>query len=93
MFHGHSWAKGLFESGDGKDQESTSEDVHCSYGMMLWARVTGDKAMEARALIQLAIMRRTFNEYFLLKTGNDTHPKEFTPNKNTGIVSLPLFYP
>ncbi|KAJ5469997.1 Glycoside hydrolasefamily 81 [Penicillium desertorum] len=26
-FNGHSWAKGLFESFDGKDQESTSEDT------------------------------------------------------------------
>lgn len=32
-FHGHSWAKGLFESGDGKDEESTSEDSFASYAL------------------------------------------------------------
>lgn len=33
---GHSWAKGLFESADGKDQESSSEDYNFSYALSLW---------------------------------------------------------
>lgn len=86
IFHGHSWAKGLFESADGKDQESSSEDMHFAYAMKLWGSVTGDAAMEGRGNMQLAIMSRSFNEYFLLKSGNTTHPAKFTPNKVTGIV-------
>ncbi len=31
-YHGHSFAKGLFESGDSKDEESSSEDVMFAYG-------------------------------------------------------------
>lgn len=33
-YHGHSWAKGLFESGDGKDEESSSEDAFSSYAIV-----------------------------------------------------------
>ena len=40
-YHGHSWAKGLFDSGDGKDQESTSEDALFSYAMKMWGKVIG----------------------------------------------------
>jgi endo-1,3(4)-beta-glucanase len=47
-WHGHSWAKGLFESADGKDQESTSEDGFASYAIKMWGKVTGDANMEKR---------------------------------------------
>jgi len=47
-WHGHSWAKGLFESADGKDQESTSEDGFASYAIKMWGKITGDANMEKR---------------------------------------------
>lgn len=47
-WHGHSWAKGLFESTDGKDQESTSEDGFASYAVKMWGKVIGDTNMEKR---------------------------------------------
>jgi endo-1,3(4)-beta-glucanase len=47
-FDGHSWAHGLFESWDGKDQESSSEDVMAAYAIKQWGYATGDAAMEAR---------------------------------------------
>jgi endo-1,3(4)-beta-glucanase len=47
-FHGHSWAHGLFETFDGKDQESSSEDVMHVYAIKMWASVIGDDNMEAR---------------------------------------------
>jgi endo-1,3(4)-beta-glucanase len=47
-WHGHSWAKGLFESADGKDQESTSEDGFASFAIKMWGKVTGDVNMENR---------------------------------------------
>ncbi|KAL5116363.1 endo-1,3-beta glucanase [Pleosporales sp. CAS-2024a] len=48
-WHGHSWAKGLFESAHGKDQESTSEDGFASFAVKMWGRVIGDGMMEKRA--------------------------------------------
>jgi endo-1,3(4)-beta-glucanase len=47
-WHGHSWAKGLFESADGKDQESTSEDGFASFALKMYGRVSGDANMEKR---------------------------------------------
>lgn len=47
-FHGHSWAHGLFDTLDGKDQESSSEDTMHAYAIKMWGSVSGDKNMEAR---------------------------------------------
>lgn len=50
-YHGHSWAKGLFDSFDGKDEESSSEDALMSYAIKMWGHVIGDKTMEARGTL------------------------------------------
>lgn len=86
-FHGHSWAKGLFWSGDGKDQESSSEDYNFAFAMKLWGMVSGDGAMEARGNLMLGILKRTVNQYMLLRSDNTTHPLQFIKNMVSGIVS------
>ena len=86
-FHGHSFAKGLFESADGKDEESTSEDAFFAYALKMWGQVTGDKSTEARGNLMLAILSRTFDNYFLMKKSNTNQPANFIANKVTGIVS------
>ncbi|KAF2195462.1 glycoside hydrolase family 81 protein [Zopfia rhizophila CBS 207.26] len=85
-FHGHSWAKGLFESGDGKDQESTSEDTFATYALKMWGKVSGDANMEARGNLQLAVQARSLKNYFLLSSDNKVQPGKFIPNKVTGIL-------
>lgn len=85
-FMGHSWAKGLFESGDGKDQESSSEDTFSAYGLKMWGRVTADANMEARGNLQLAVSARSLRNYFLLSSDNKVQPDRFIPNKVTGIL-------
>jgi endo-1,3(4)-beta-glucanase len=85
-FHGHSWAKGLFESGDGKDQESTSEDTFATYAFKMWGKISGDLNMEARGNLQLAVQARSIRNYFLLTSDNQNQPEQFVPNKNTGIL-------
>ncbi|KAK9246421.1 endo-1,3(4)-beta-glucanase [Lipomyces tetrasporus] len=85
-FHGHSWAKGLFESADGKDEESSSEDYHHAYAIKLWGQVVGDKSMEARGAMMLAIMRRAMNAYMLMNSTNSIQPSNFIANKVTGIL-------
>ncbi|KAF3308158.1 hypothetical protein TWF173_001680 [Orbilia oligospora] len=86
FFNGHSWATGLYARADGKDEESTSEDYNFSYAMKLWGNVIGDKNMEARANLQLAILKRSFNSYFLLSSDNRHQPANFIQNKVTGIL-------
>ncbi|EDO15154.1 hypothetical protein Kpol_397p14 [Vanderwaltozyma polyspora DSM 70294] len=85
-YHGHSWAKGLFVSGDGKDEESSSEDVNSVYALKLWGLVTGDEYMVSRANLQLGIMRVSLNNYFLYADSNQTVPPIFKPNRVSGIL-------
>ncbi|RPA80441.1 glycoside hydrolase [Ascobolus immersus RN42] len=85
-FHGHSWARGLFESGDGKDQESTSEDAFAYYAVKIWAQMVGDKALEDRSNLMLAVLKRSLNEYFLMSKDNKNHPRDFIDNKVAGIL-------
>ena len=92
-FHGHSFAKGLFESGDSKDQESTSEDAMFAYAMKMWGHVSGDASMEARGNLMLSILKRSFQHYFLLESDNTVQPANFIGNKVTGIVSYLAILP
>lgn len=57
-YHGHSWAHGLYAAMDGKDQESSSEDVMHAYAIKMWGKVSGDADMEARYVLRTDICRR-----------------------------------
>jgi Predicted glycosyl hydrolase len=84
-FHGHSWAAGLFPSGDGKNEESSSEDYNFSYGMKLWGQVIGDQSMKSRGELMLAITSRAMNMYFYYRDDNTVMPQEYIKNKVSGI--------
>ena len=86
IYNGHSWAKGLYESGDGKDEESSSEDAMFAYGLKMWGKTIGDASMEARGNLMLAILARSLPNYFLMDAGNQNQPAAFIGNKVTGIL-------
>ncbi|KAH7342579.1 glycoside hydrolase family 81 protein [Rhexocercosporidium sp. MPI-PUGE-AT-0058] len=85
-FHGHSWAKGLYESFDGKDQESSSEDSMSAYALKMWGRTIGDANLEARGNLQLAITARALQNYYLYTDDNTIQPANFIGNKAAGIL-------
>lgn len=85
-YHGHSFAKGLYESADSKDQESSSEDSFFSYALKMWGHVIGDHSMEARGNLMLAIQARSIKNYFLMESDNKIQPSSFIANKVAGIV-------
>ncbi|KAI5211022.1 endo-1,3-beta-glucanase [Aureobasidium subglaciale] len=85
-YHGHSWAKGLFESGDGKDEESSSEDTLSTYAIKMWGRTIGDKALEARGNLMLAVQARSMLNYFLYTSDNTVQPANFIANKVSGVL-------
>ena len=85
-FAGHSWAAGLAANGDGKNEESSSEDYNFSYGMKLWGKVIGDQSMESRGDLMLAIQARAMNMYFLYSDDNTVEPSEYIGNKVSGIL-------
>ncbi|KAK0628826.1 glycoside hydrolase family 81 protein [Bombardia bombarda] len=85
-YHGHSWAHGLFESLDGKDQESSSEDSMHAYAIKMWGTVSGDQNMAARGNLMLAIQARAFQKYYLYTRNNTVQPSNFISNKVAGIL-------
>ncbi|KAH7019239.1 endo-1,3(4)-beta-glucanase [Ilyonectria destructans] len=85
-YHGHSWATGLFAQWDGKNQESSSEDVMAMHAIKAWGQVVGDTTMVARANLQLAIQARTLSQHYLYTSDNVQQPKNFIGNKVAGIV-------
>ncbi|KAG0214665.1 hypothetical protein BGX28_001703 [Mortierella sp. GBA30] len=85
-FMGHSWSQGLFSSLDGKDEESTSEDVNFYYAMSLWAMVSNEPQLEQLGQVMMTIARRSIQSYFLMEHNNANHPSEFIGNRVTGIL-------
>jgi endo-1,3(4)-beta-glucanase len=82
---GHSVSHGATPMNDGKDQESTSEDMNFFYGMMLWGKVTSNKAVEDLGSLMLRIDAHAIRTYFLMESSNKVHPPEFAKNHVTGI--------
>ncbi|OTB09518.1 glycoside hydrolase family 81 protein [Hypoxylon sp. CI-4A] len=85
-YHGHSWAHGLYETADGKDQESSSEDAMHAYAIKMWGKTIKDANMEARGNLMLSIIARSLNRYYLYSEDNDVQPPEFVGNKVAGIL-------
>ncbi|KAJ8559141.1 hypothetical protein ON010_g8305 [Phytophthora cinnamomi] len=82
---GHSYSHGVTSIDNGKDEESTSEDVNFYYGMTLWGRVTGNKAVEDLGSLMLRLDAHAIRTYFLLKSDNTIHPPEIVRNHVTGV--------
>jgi len=81
----HSWSHGLAPMHDGKDQESTSEELNLLHGLQLWGRAIGNGGLEKLGATMLALAAHTVREFFLMKDGNPYHPPEFVRNRVTGI--------
>lgn len=85
-YHGHSWAHGVTDYADGKDEESSSEDTMSAYALKMWGATTGDANLEARGNLQLAITARSLQNYFLYTSSNTIQPPNFIGNKVSGIM-------
>lgn len=84
-FVGHSWSSGLYQSADGKNEESSSEDYHCTYALYLLAQVIGDHNLRDRSLIQLAVQRHSIQSYMLFPPGASGVPPRLLSNCISGI--------
>ncbi|KFH72209.1 hypothetical protein MVEG_02500 [Podila verticillata NRRL 6337] len=85
-FMGHSWSQGIFVSLDGKDEESTSEDINLYYAMSLWGRVAGNPELDKLGQVMLTVARRSIQAYFLMEADNKNQPASFVKNHVTGIL-------
>ena len=85
-FRGHSYSHGITALADGKDEESTSEDMNFFYGMTLMGQVTGDKHLETVGKLMVKLNARAIQTYFLIEDGNRAHPDRYRDNKVMGIL-------
>jgi len=81
----HSWSRGVVPSRDGKDQESTSEELNLLYGIHLWGDVLNRAGLKQLGTTMLAFCAVTVKEFFLMQNGNEHHPADFVGNRVTGI--------
>ena len=86
FFEGHSWAHGLTEVADAKNQESTSEAINAWYGVMLWGLAIGDDNIREHARILLAKEIRSTNKYWHMKSADTIYESTFAANKAIGIL-------
>lgn len=84
-FELHSWSHGVMPSADGKDEESTSEDINLYYGMKLFGQVTGNSALKQIGSTMLSLMATSIPQFFLMENDNQNHPPSFVKNHVTGV--------
>lgn len=85
-FVGHSWAAGLFEFGDSRNQESTSEAVNAWYGVYLYGLAIGDDRLRDLGRMMLATELRSTWKYWQINSGEGIYPEPFASNKVVGIL-------
>ncbi|KAF4319908.1 hypothetical protein G195_006842 [Phytophthora kernoviae 00238/432] len=85
-YRGHSYSHGMTSLGDGKDEESTSEDINLAYSMALFGQTTNHTRMRAIGRLMTKISVRTIQTYFLFDSSNTIHPAAFRPNMVPGIL-------
>ena len=85
-FVGHSWAQGLYEGGDGRNQESSSEAVNAWYGVYLWGLATGDERVRDLGRLMLAMELRAAHTYWQITSDAAIYPEPFASNKVVGVL-------
>ncbi|OWZ23770.1 Endo-1,3(4)-beta-glucanase [Phytophthora megakarya] len=85
-FRGHSYSHGMTALGDGKDEESTSEDINFAYSMALFGQTTNHKLMKDIGRLLTKISARSIQTYFLFDKANTIHPEAYRPHMVTGIL-------
>jgi endo-1,3(4)-beta-glucanase len=85
-FEGHSWAAGLFEFADGRNQESTSEAVNAWYGLYLLGLAAGDEDLKNVGRVLLSTEIRSTQKYWQIKAGSPIYPEPFAANKVVGVL-------
>ncbi|KAL2881869.1 endo-1,3-beta glucanase [Colletotrichum sp. CLE4] len=68
------------------DQESSSEDMMHAYALKMWGDASGDSMLSSRSNLQLSIIARALQDYYLYKSDNAVQPPQFIGNKVAGIL-------
>ncbi|XWS46437.1 hypothetical protein CRYUN_Cryun14cG0066600 [Craigia yunnanensis] len=83
----HSWAGGLTEFADGRNQESTSEAVNAYYSAALMGLAYGDIHLVATGSILAAMEIQAAQTWWHVKEGDNLYEEEFTrENRVVGVL-------
>ncbi|PQQ03086.1 putative endo-1 3(4)-beta-glucanase [Prunus yedoensis var. nudiflora] len=83
----HSWAGGLAEFGDGRDQESTSEAVNAYYSAALMGLAYGDTNLFNSGSMLTALEIQAAQMWWHVREGDTLYEEEFTKeNRIVGIL-------
>ncbi|EOA20018.1 hypothetical protein CARUB_v10000292mg [Capsella rubella] len=87
LFKLHSWAGGLTEFADGRNQESTSEAVNAYYSAALLGLAYGDTHLVAAASTVLTLEIHAAKMWWQVKEDDTIYPQDFTAeNRVVGIL-------
>ncbi|XVF20512.1 hypothetical protein REPUB_Repub12eG0006800 [Reevesia pubescens] len=83
----HSWAGGLTEFADGRNQESTSEAVNAYYSAALMGLAYGDTHLVATGSTLAAMEIQAAQTWWHVKEGDNLYEEEFTrENRVVGVL-------
>ncbi|XP_061345243.1 glucan endo-1,3-beta-D-glucosidase 1-like [Gastrolobium bilobum] len=83
----HSWAGGLTEFGDGRNQESTSEAVNAYYSAALMGLAYGDTHLVAIGSTLTSLEIHAAQMWWQVKEGGNIYEEDFTKeNKVVGVL-------
>ncbi|KAF1877594.1 hypothetical protein Lal_00040310 [Lupinus albus] len=83
----HSWAGGLTEFADGRNQESTSEAVNAYYSAALMGLAYGDTHLVAIGSTLTALEIHAAQMWWQVKSGGNLYDKDFTKeNRVVGVL-------
>lgn len=83
----HSWAGGLTEFADGRNQESTSEAVNAYYSAALMGLAYGDTHLVATGSMLAALEIRAAQTWWQIREGDKLYEEDFTrENRVVGVL-------
>ncbi|MFJ5557329.1 glycosyl hydrolase [Streptomyces sp. NPDC093250] len=77
VYAGHSWAAGHEAFAAGNNQESSSESVNLSAGLILWGSATGDKALRDQGVYMMMTESESIAQYWF-DADQKVYPDNFT---------------
>ncbi|WP_406369514.1 glycosyl hydrolase [Streptomyces sp. NBC_00647] len=77
VYAGHSWAAGHESFAAGNNQESSSESINLSAGLIMWGSATGDKALRDQGVYMMTTESESIAQYWF-DTDQKVFPEDFT---------------
>ncbi|WP_374940132.1 glycosyl hydrolase [Streptomyces finlayi] len=77
VYAGHSWAAGHESFAAGNNQESSSESINLSAGLIMWGSAMGDKALRDQGVYMMMTESESIAQYWF-DTDQQVYPQDFT---------------